>query len=675
MLIFDQLQKSDRPLRLLSWSIATGLAVLLGGLWWVQVVRSRHYGEEQRNQSYRTVRMPAPRGKILDRNGAALAENRPSYNMNLFLGDRAWRESVQQHFRASVKAARRATATVRAPNGMEKFLSWFGYQPTLVQERNLTKDERLGLEREARYAVTSNIVHQLGVVMGQTLIINEEKFRLHYEQRRALPLPVAVDLNPIQVARLQERVLDLPGLEMDIQPTRLYPQGSLAAHLLGYLARDNESVDGEVADYSYRLPDFRGASSLERSFDEDLRGKAGGKSVLVNNLGYRQSESVWASVEAGQNVTLTIDVELQRAAEEALASAPVAGPVRGAAVVLDVRTGEVLALASAPTFDPNRFIPFITPEHWNEYDNTNTRPMLNRAIYEGYAPGSTFKTIVALAGLEAGTLDPEAIYASPGIYPFGRGIKDPAGAGDFNFKRAFKRSSNCYFIDTGLKVGPDKILGMAQHLGFGERTGLPLAQDSRGLLPTREWWKQNRGPWQGGDTANLCMGQGEVRVTPLQMAVAMSAIANGGRVLFPQLIASVQPQDQIVDPASRVAVRPRLRDQLPVSQKMLGVIHEAMLADTEDGDGTGAAARVAGFRVCGKTGTAQVWKGTKLDHYTVWFASFAPFEDPRYAVVVMIDYGSSGGGTCAPVARKIYEKLKYWEQKLPAVGKNAVVRK
>ena len=188
MLIFDQLQKADRPLRLLSWSIATGLAVLLAGLWWVQVVRSRHYGEEQRNQSYRTVRMPAPRGKILDRNGAALAENRPSYNMNLFLGDRAWRESVQQHFKASVKAARRATATVRTPNRMEKFLSWFGYQPALVQERNLTKNERTSLERAARYAVTSNIVHQLGVVMGQTLIINEEKFRLHYEQRRALPL-------------------------------------------------------------------------------------------------------------------------------------------------------------------------------------------------------------------------------------------------------------------------------------------------------------------------------------------------------------------------------------------------------------------------------------------------------------------------------------------------------
>ncbi len=675
MLIFDQLQKADRPLRLLSWSIATGLAVLLGGLWWVQVVRSRHYGEEQRNQSYRTVRVPAPRGKILDRQGVALAENRPSYNMNLFLGDRAWRDRVRQHFRASVTAARQAKATSRPPNGLEKFLSWFGYRPSLVELGSLDKAERLRLELGARYAVTSNIVHQLGVVMGQPLIIDEKKFHQHYDQRRALPLPVAVDLNPMQVARLQERALSLPGLEMDIQPTRLYPHGSLAAHLLGYLQRDNESVDGEVSDYSYRLPDFRGASSLERSLDEELRGKAGGKSVLVNNLGYRQSESVWAAVEAGQNVTLTIDVELQRATEQALASAPVSGPVRGAAVVLDVRTGEVLALASAPTFDPNKFIPGITQENWDDYNNTNTTPMLNRAIFEGYAPGSTFKTIVALAALEAGTLDPEAIYASPGIYPFGRGIKDPAGGGDFNFKRAFKRSSNCYFIDSGLKVGPEKIIAMAQRLGFGERTGLPLAQDSRGLLPTREWWKANRGPWQGGDTANLSMGQGEVRVTPLQMAVAMGAIANGGKVLYPQLVAAVQPQDEIVDPAKHASIQPRLHNQLPVSPRTLHTIHEAMLADTEDADGTGAAARVPGFRVCGKTGTAQVFKGTKLDHYTVWFASFAPFEDPRYAVVVMVDHGSSGGGTCAPVARKIYEQLKYWEQKQPAARKDAVVRK
>ena len=674
MLIFDQLQKADRPLRLLSWSIATGLAMLLGGLWWVQVVRSRHYGEEQRNQSYRTVRVPAPRGKILDRHGVALAENRPSYNMNLFLGDRAWRDRVRQHFRASVTAARQAKAASSQPNGLEKFLSWFGYRPSLVELGSLDKAERLRLELGARYAVTSNIVHQLGVVMGQPLVIDEKKFHQHYDQRRALPLPVAVDLNPRQVARLQERALSLPGLEMDIQPTRLYPHGSLAAHLLGYLQRDNESVDGEVSDYSYRLPDFRGASSLERSLDEELRGKAGGKSVLVNNLGYRQSESVWAAVEAGQNVTLTIDVELQRATEQALASAPVAGPVRGAAVVLDVRTGEVLALASAPTFDPNKFIPFITPDNWNEYNNTNTTPMLNRAIFGGYMPGSTFKTVVALAALEAGTLDPAAIYASPGIYPFGRGIRDTAGAGDFDFKRAFKKSSNCYFIDAGLKVGPDAILAMAARLHFGERTGLPLAQDSRGLLPTREWWRQNRGPWQGGDTANLSMGQGELKITPLQMAVAMAAVANGGKVLFPQLIASVQPQDQMVDPANQTAIRPRLHDQLPVSPRTLGVIHEAMLADTEDSDGTGTAARLPGFRVCGKTGTAQVFKGTKVDHLTVWFASFAPFEDPRYAVVVMVDYGGGGGTTCAPVAAKIYHALRYREQHLPAKHKGAFAK-
>jgi penicillin-binding protein 2 len=217
---------------------------------------------------------------------------------------------------------------------------------------------------------------------------------------------------------------------------------------------------------------------------------------------------------------------------------------------------------------------------------------------------------------------------------------------------------------------------MGERLHFGEHTRIPLAQDSRGILPTREWSRKHRGPWHDGDTANLSIGQGDVEVTPLQMAVAITAVANDGKVLWPQLVISTSAQDELVDPANRFVIRPRMRDQLPASQRTLDVIRKAMLADTEDADGTGtsAGARFSGFRVCGKTGTAQVKKGEHVvDHFT-WFASYAPYEDPRYSVVVMVQSGNSGGGTCAPVAGKIYHALYSRDSRTPAPRKDSFVR-
>ena len=222
---------------------------------------------------------------------------------------------------------------------------------------------------------------------------------------------------------------------MEVQPLRYYPQGTVAAHVLGYLTRSEESAQDELSYYNYRLPDFRGVSGIERSFDEKLSGRAGAKSVLVNNLGYRQTETILAPVEPGHDVTLTIDADIQRVAERALASAVSIKPARGGAAVLDVNTGEIIALASAPAYDPNRFVPRISVEDWADYNNTNGRPLLHRAIYGGHHPGSTFKIFVALTALEAGVLNPDEIYHSEGRIMVGRRlIKDTAGAGDFDFK-------------------------------------------------------------------------------------------------------------------------------------------------------------------------------------------------------------------------------------------------
>jgi len=685
MLIFDQLNKADRHLRLLSWCVAAGLTVLLGGLWWVQVVRSRHYVEDQRNQSSRTVRVPGPRGKILDRNGVALAENVPVYNISLYLHDRGWRALAwDEYLRARAAAVAQTTVPARQPSSLARFLAWTGLRDIPKETRKFSRAERDELLRRSRYVATSNLVNQLGAALGEKLLLDEAKFHTNYDQRRALPMPILSGLNSNQIARFLEQGTRLPGLDMEIQPIRVYPQGPVAAHVLGYLRRSEESAEDELSFYNYRLPDFRGVSGIEYSQDDSLHGKAGAKSMLVNNLGYLQSETVWSAVEAGRNVTLTIDVGVQRIAEQALRDAPlVARPVRGAAVVLDCRTGEVIALASAPGFDPNKFIPRISPADYTEYMDEDTRPLQHKAIYGGYPPGSTFKTIVALAGLEAGTLDPTSIVhvavdqenAPKGcIFVGQRKVRDTANAGDYNFKRAFMKSSNSYFVTNALRVGPDAIIAIAERFHFGERTGLPLGQDSKGLLPTREWWiKNNRRSWQNGDTANLSIGQGDLLITPLQMAVAMAAVGNGGKLLTPQLVLSTRDQDELVDPSTRAVVRPIVRDQLGVSPRTLRVIHDAMLADTEETEGTGVGARVDGFRICAKTGTAQLIKlgHTKADDHITWFASFGPYEQPRYAVVVMVESGSSGGGTCAPVAQKIYTKLRDREKQPATARKNA----
>lgn len=651
MLIFDQLQKADRHLRALSWCIAMALAVLLSGLWWVQVIRSRHYVEDQRNQSYRTVRVPAPRGKILDRNGIALAENQPTYNVSLYLEDRRLRDLFQAEYKK-----RRALALKEAA----------------AKKKKLTVERQREMGRAARYFVVSNIVAELGDALAQPLAVDEQKFHRHYEQRLALPMPVVSSLTSTQVARLQVRALNLPGVEMDVRPLRWYPNGTLAAHVLGYLTHSDESAEDELSFYNYRLPDYRGLSGIEAALDESLRGKAGAKSVLVNNLGYRQTETVLAPVEAGKDVTLTLDVDIQRVAERALAAAHgVASPVRGAAVVLDVRSGEAIAIASAPAFNPNDWVPYLPRTTWDSYTNEDIAPLQNRAVFGNFMPGSTFKIIVALAALEARTLDPnEILKVEPnpkdpnhGSYFAGRYFRDTAPPGDYDFRRAFIKSSNSYFVHHGLLVGPERIVALAQRFHFGERTGIAL-QESRGLLPTSDWVRQNYGGWSSAAIGNLSIGQGALDVTPLQVAVAMAAVANGGKVLAPQLVLRVRPPMEVLAPVQEPRLRPTVRDQIPVSNQVLNIVREAMLADVEDSNGTGSKARVDGYRVCGKTGTAQVFKGTKFDHYTVWFASYAPFEDPHYSVVVMVDYGASGGGTCAPIAGEIYRALKARDQRL-----------
>ncbi len=647
MLIIDQLKKSDDKLRLLAIGVLGGLGILLAGLWYVQVVASRHFKENLRNQSFRTIRMPAARGKILDRNGAVLAENQPSYNINLYLDE--LRDRFQQRYQqARLQKVEELRGGLAAGNADAR--------PVKLSAAQITE-----LARLSRFLVVSNTVQQVSQVLHQSIALDADRFHRHYTNRLALPLTVLANLNFQQIAFFQEQSASTPGLDLEVLPVRVYPHKTAAAHVLGFLRRDDSSMLDEDASFNYRLPDYKGVVGIEAAFDQDLHGKAGVKSVLVNNLGYRQSENVWAPAEPGKNIVLTLDLRLQQAAEAALRSA--AADVRGAVVVLDGHNGDLLALVSAPAFDPNDFVPGVNAAEWQRLNDPQHRPMVNRATKEIYAPGSIFKIVTALAALETG-LDVHEKFNNLGVYMVGkRPIKDTAEPGDYDFRRAFKRSSNSYFIHHGLKAGIDEILKIGARLHLGEKAAVPLFQESAGIFPTRAWQKRERGgAWFDGDTANLCIGQGDIAVTPVQMAVMTAAIANGGRVFWPRIVERLEFPDPSGEQTATLFPTGRVRDDLGVHPRSLEIVREGMFADVDDLDGTGRAAAVAGLRIGAKTGTAQVMQGRKVVDDITWIVSFAPSENHLYVVVVMVESGRSGGVTCAPVAQKIYKEIQKLER-------------
>ena len=657
MLIVDELKKNDPQLRLVAGMLAAGLFILLAGLWWVQVVSAREYQGHLETQSYRTVRLPAVRGKILDREGRVLAENRPRYNLSLYLDD------LRTQFKTASDAeyASATNARARVIAAQEKQLG----RPLTKAERKrfvFTPDQMEQFRSQARYRVASAVVSQIGQKLGQPLTLDPAKFERDYKTRLAMPYTVVPDASPEQVARFEEQFTGSLGADVDLQSVRSYPLGTTAGHLLGYVLRDDSSKEGEDAQpFNYYLPDYLGQVGIEAGFDAQLRGQPGEESVLVNNLGYRQSENILEAPEPGRNVVLTIDLDIQRAAEASLA-AHQGAHARGAVVVMNVRTGDVLAMISSPALNPDYLA--NDPKYLSD---PKLRPEINRATQENYAPGSIFKPVIGLAALENG-LDPNAKIYNPenpedpghGYYKFSASFskRDTALPGDYDFNRAIERSCNTYFITVGLRTGIEKIVRLAEKFHFGERMNLPTRQETSGDFPTLE--QVSRRDWRDGNTADVCIGQ-EIDVTPLQMAAAYSAIANGGTVLWPRLVERIEPQDPAGGGTVTNFPAGLVRDHIGVSVRSLKILREAMLGETEDPEGTGKAAVVGPeMRICGKTGTAQVKdERGQLTGYNFWFASFAPYENPKYAVVVMVqsEGRGSGGLVCAPIAHDIYAEI------------------
>ena len=647
MLVIDQARRSDPRLRFLGLLVVVGFTILLAGLWYVQIVSQRKYETSLKVQSFRTVRIPAARGRILDRNGEVLADNQPRYNINLFLED--IRPQFLYEYTNSVK---------------KEFVALTGRTPK--------SSERWELERQARYRVVSNIVWQVSAaVLPQPLVLNQKPFERHYQSQRAIPLSVVTDLTPQQIALFMEKASHFPGIELEVEPFRFYPHGALAAHVLGFTRKvenkekeDLSDEDDEVR-FNYPTPVDVGVAGLESTFNEELEGKYGAKAILVNNIGYRQSEETWIEPTPGKNVVLTLDLEIQKAAERAIA---MSGPeTRGAAVVLNVRNGDVLAMASAPSYDLNMFVRprEYSSNEWNRLEDAVLTPQWNRAVQGTYHPGSTFKIIIALAAFEAGIMDLNYEVYNPGYFMVGsRQIADNnAPKGNWAFMEAFKRSANTYFIDVGLKAGVDRIIDMGDRFNLGEKTGVVQPNlESKGYFPeVGQRIKADGSRWKDGDTANLCIGQGEVIVTPLQMALVTAAVANGGTLLRPRLV--MQFEEQGHNSLPEVLPHQFKERDINVRARHLEWIRKAMLDDVEDQKvGTGKAAYIPGMGISGKTGTAQIRTPKGIDH-VVWFVSFAPFDNPKYAVVVTVEgHRISGGGVAAPKAKEIYKTIQKIEQ-------------
>jgi penicillin-binding protein 2 len=473
-------------------------------------------------------------------------------------------------------------------------------------------------------------------------------------------LVLGKDVDWPTVVAVESHQLDLPGVTLRARPRRNYADGVMGAHVLGYLGEIGPAQLKTLKDEGYVLGDEIGQYGLERRWEEVLRGQSGGQQVEVDALGRRVRVLHEVTDIPGYTVHLTLDRELQQTAFEALKGS------EGTIVALDVHTGAILAMVSTPAFDPNVFARGIKGDEWRALIKDQQRPLSNRATQGQYPPGSTFKIIMSVAGLEEGVIDPDARISDPGFYFFGnRSFRDwkKGGHGAVDLHRAIVESCDVYFYQLGPRLGIDRISKWAHAFGLGEKTGVALDDERSGTIPDTAWKRKRfRQPWYPGETVSVAIGQGYVTVTPLQLVNMMATVANGGTLYRPRIVDKVESVNNGV-------VReygPEIIRKIDVKPSTLERVREALADVVRTPAGTGGAARSNIVTIAGKTGTAQVveMKGgyvkteqlAYLNRDHAWFVSFAPVDNPQIAVVVMIEHGGHGASAAAPLAKKVIEK-------------------
>jgi len=479
---------------------------------------------------------------------------------------------------------------------------------------------------------------------------------------------VKADITREQVAGIEENNRLLPGVQLKVEPLRNYIYGDLGSHILGYLGEISESKLKSFSGSDYRLGDLVGKEGIEYLYEAELKGKKGYKEVEVDVAGRELKTLRKLPPQSGNELVLTLDLRIQKVAEQ-LMTGTADKPINGSAVVIKAQTGEILAITSKPSFDPNLFASGISVEDWQNLIFDKRHPLQNKAINGQYPPASTYKIVTAYAGLEEKLITPETTIFCPGHYKLGRGIYRcwrRGGHGYVNLHDALVQSCDVFFYSLGHRLGVDNLAKYAHRLGFGSPTRIRLLGEKPGLIPTKQWkLSARKEPWFPGETISASIGQGFNLVTPIQQARTLATVANGGMVLQPYLVKKIKDKEGFV----LNEWFPKIERKLSHLPGTLEIIRKGLLGVVNDKKGTGWRARLPRLKISGKTGTAQVVRlktiplgpdGEKQeipyafrDH--AWFVGFAPYENPEIVVAVIVEHGGHGGATAAPIVRKIIE--------------------
>jgi penicillin-binding protein 2 len=600
----------QRRLPILAGFIIVLIVVLLIRLWYLQAVRGDFYQEQAESNRIRPVKLRPPRGIIYDRYGRPLVESVLTFDISL------------------------------VPEDAPELDTTINRLSTLIK---LDPDTVRGALQEAA------------------------PIRTKYE-----PVKIHEEAAWDQVAVVEAHEEDLAGAIVEPEHRRHYPYGGLASHQLGYIGKATPAQrKREQTDMALLI----GQGGIEKVYDKYLRGVTGRRMIQVNASGRKVKDLGIEEPKPGTDLYLTIDLDVQKAAEEGL------GERAGAVVAMDPNSGEILALASHPNFDPNLFPRGISPKDWVQLMNHPSHPLYNRAIQSVYPPGSTFKIVVSLAGLESGIIKLEDAVTCRGAITSGRHrfrCWKKEGHGTLSFHRALVESCDVYYYTMGERIGWDRVAEYANKLGFAGLTGILLPDEKAGLIPTTEWKKKRTGEaWYPGDTYINSIGQGFVLVSPIQQSQMISVVANGGYFYRPTLLKMTRNRET----GEIKSFSPERLNRTTFDQRALDLVRKALFGVTSEPGGTGGAARNPLATVAGKTGTAQVIAqkvpGRKLsaeakteDH--AWFVAYAPVDNPKIAVAVLVEHGGHGGSAAAPVAKKVIEAYMRNEEYMKHAGSSTI---
>lgn len=548
-----------------------------------------------------------------------------------------WKKSEANRIRALILPAQRGLITDRDNTILAKNIGSF--QVSFIREN--CED----IEESCR---------KISGLLNLDMDVLKERVSRYESLPLSIPVVIKDNLTPQEVSQIEARKLEFPELMIQAEPKRHYPFKTFAAHVIGYLL---ELSQEELKSDKYkerRLGDLVGKTGIEKEYEEKLVGIDGEKLEVVDSLGRSMEEVARREPISGQNVKLTLDFELQKMAEELLKER------EGAIVVLDPQTGDVLALASYPDFDPNKFINRFTPEEWFDLVESPEFPLENRAIRGLYSPGSLFKIVMALGGIDSQIVNERTSYICNGsirLYNHPFNCWQEKGHGRVNLYSAIEKSCNIYFYQVGKKMGIEEISRYAKMLGFGVETGIDLSGEKTGLVPDPEWKERVRNePWFPGETISVSIGQGPLLVTPLQMAVHTASVANRGSRIIPHLLKSEDTRLERRNPSSSIDIDATHFEK--VAQGMWDAVNKK---------GTALTARIRDYDICGKTGSTQVISSERAAELSQedrevkthsWFTGFAPKDNPRVVVTIIVEHGGGGGETAAPLAKKLFELFR-----------------